>query len=973
MKKIKGLTSFNRNARTVKKLPDHALSNSTVMPRKINRTIEPDIKCCYFNARSLRNKFEDLEILAATNNYHVIGITESWLDTANRDFVAEYSLPKYSIFSCERENKNGGGVILYVHNSLHPTALERESVPNVDTLFVDLKNKCGKSKVTIGLVYRPPKQTVENDEKLFDSILEASQRNETIIMGDFNLPVKRWGDNFNSHTGRNLYTNLLESDFHQCVNEPTRGSNILDLILSTTENLVNEVNIGPMFSTSDHRSITFKIKFVPNKLKFSKEKVPDFRKANFNRLRSILENSDWSIISKDIDIDNAWKNFTTELNNAVCSCVPFRERRPATNKPKWWNREISNNLASKKRAYKKYLLTKSQADKLILDKIRRETKASIKFSKKKLEEYIAEASKTNPKEFFSYANKKKTLTGGIGPLKDNTGNHTNDENEMATILNNFFASVFTDEDCSTFQPSEQQLTLNQLNQIEINESDVVRVIDKLPVNKTPGPDKISPRIIREVKHQISKPLCILFNKSLTLGKVPSDWKCANVTPIFKKGDKSLPSNYRPISLTSIISKLLETIIRDNMVNFLEENKILKDSQHGFRCKRSCLTNLLDFFHDVFNQFDECRSVDVIYLDFQKAFDKVPHKRLIDKLKSHGICGSIQNWINDWLTSRKQRVVINGTSSCWLDVKSGVPQGSVLGPILFLIYVNDLDNGLLCKVSKFADDTKLASKVTSAEERETLQSDLDKLTCWAAKWQMKFNVNKCKVLHIGSNNDHVQYRMNGEILEAVNKEKDLGILISSDLKPSQHCSEVVKKANKLVGFIGRVFENKSEKIMLKLYNSLVRPHLEYCVQFWSPYYQKDINKLERVQRRLTKMIPRLRNMTYEERLKILKLFPLSIRRMRGDLIEVFKMFKGFDNVSANNYFSLDRSNRRRHHDFKIIGKRFSSNESKHFFFNRVVNVWNSLPSAVVDSNTLATFKNRLDKYMTANPQIKYYPF
>ena len=238
--------------------------------------------------------------------------------------------------------------------------------------------------------------------------------------------------------------------------------------------------------------------------------------------------------------------------------------------------------------------------------------------------------------------------------------------------------------------------------------------------------------------------------------------------------------------------------------------------------------------------------------------------------------------------------------------------------------------------------------------------------------MKFNVEKCKVLHIGSNNDRAQYKMNGHILEAVSKEKDLGIMISSDLKPGQHCSEVVKTANKLVGFIGRAFENKSEKVLLKLYNSLVRPHLEYCVQFWSPYYQKDIDKLERVQRRLTKMIPRLRNIPYEERLKSLNLFSLSKRRLRGDLIEVFKIFRGFDNINAGNYFALDRSNTRRRHDFKIVGRRFLSNEAKHFFFNRVVNVWNSLPSNVVDSLTVTSFKSRLDKYLDCNPQLQYYP-
>ena len=706
-------------------------------------------------------------------------------------------------------------------------------------------------------------------------------------------------------------------------------------------------------------------------MKVSKEKVPDFRRANFTRLRSILNNSDWSKISSESDIDKAWEAFTTELNSAVTLCVPCRDRRPPTNKPKWWNNEISKSLSLKKRAYKKYVSTHSQDDKLELDRIRRETKKLIKASKKNLEEYIAEASKSNPKEFYSYVNKKKTLACSIGPLiKENK--LTNDENEMASILNNFFASVFTNEDCTSYQPLEHKSTQNILQQISIEEIDVLRVIDKIKVNKSPGPDKISPRVLQEVKFQISKPLSILFNKSLALGKVPLDWKSANVTPIFKKGEKSHPGNYRPISLTSVVCKLLETVIRNNMVKFLEDNQFMKDSQHGFRNKRSCLTNLLDFFHDVFDKYDECRSVDIIYLDFQKAFDKVPHRRLLDKLLTHGICGSIHKWIKDWLSERKQRVVINGVSSPWLNVKSGVPQGSVLGPVLFLIYVNDLDDGLMCKVSNFADDTKITSKVTSTQEKKALQSDLNQLTCWANKWQMEFNIEKCKVLHIGSSNDRVQYEMNGQKLKEVNKEKDLGVTISNDLKPSKHCSEVVKTANRLVGFIGRTFENKSEAVLLKLYNSLVRPKLEYCVQFWSPYYQRDIDKLERVQRRLTKMIPRLRNMPYEDRLKNLNLFSLSKRRMRGDLIEMFKIFKGFDNMNAENYFTLDQSITRRRHDFKVIGKRFSSDEAKHFFFNRVVNVWNSLPSIVIESNTVATFKNRLDKYMESNPEMKYYP-
>ena len=248
---------------------------------------------------------------------------------------------------------------------------------------------------------------------------------------------------------------------------------------------------------------------------------------------------------------------------------------------------------------------------------------------------------------------------------------------------------------------------------------------------------------------------------------------------------------------------MESIIRDQLVSFLEGNDLIKNSQHGFRNKRSCLTNLLDFYNEVYDVYDETKAVDVIYLDFQKAFDKVPHQRLLIKLKAHGVDGKLLKWLEDWLSERKQRVVINGKSSTWRDVLSGVPQGSVLGPILSIIYVNDIDDDLTCKISKFADDTKITSRVTTSVEKLELQSNLDQLCRWAEKWQMQFNVDKCKVLHIGSNNNQAMYSLNGSDLCKVNHEKDLGIIISNDLKPGKHVSEVVKTANKITGFIGRV--------------------------------------------------------------------------------------------------------------------------------------------------------------------------
>ena len=254
--------------------------------------------------------------------------------------------------------------------------------------------------------------------------------------------------------------------------------------------------------------------------------------------------------------------------------------------------------------------------------------------------HIASNCKENPKDFFRYIRGKKTLKSTIGPLLSAEGEIVTDERETADILNDYFASVFTvEEDRGEAIPYQMTVAV-QLFLVGITEEDVMRVIDKLKICKSPGPDKIYPRILKEVKEAICKPLRAIFNLSLRTGKVVSEWKLANVTPLFKKGDESNPGNYRSISLTSVVSKLMESILRDKIVEFLEKNSIIRDSQYGFRNKRSCLTNLLDFLHDIYEIYEDGRAVDTIYLDFQKAFDKVPHRKLLNKVESHGISGDI---------------------------------------------------------------------------------------------------------------------------------------------------------------------------------------------------------------------------------------------------------------------------------------------------------------------------------------------
>jgi len=433
-----------------------------------------------------------------------------------------------------------------------------------------------------------------------------------------------------------------------------------------------------------------------------------------------------------------------------------------------------------------------------------------------------------------------------------------------------------------------------------------------------------------------------------------------VSPIFKKGVKSQTSNYRPVSLTSQVSKVIESVLRDAIVSHLETNELIRDSQHGFRKGRSCLTNLLVFLDKVTKYIDDGYSVDVIYLDFAKAFDKVPHQRLLDKLKGHGINGKVFNWIESWLTNRRQRVCVRGKFSDWIPVPSGVPQGSVLGPVLFLIFINDLEQGLGSQAVKFADDTKVFSQISTVRDCEILQQDLVLLQKWSQDWQMQFNIEKCKVIHIGRHNPGFKYTMMNNQLKVVNEEKDLGVFISDDLKPSAHCIYCYTKANQMLGLIKRTFSTKHPSILLRLYKSLVRPHLEYCSSAWSPWYAKDKELLERIQHRFTRFFKDLRELNYTERLRLLDLWTLEERRNRADLIEVYKIVNGVSTLPVSTFFEFRTDSRTRGHSLKLKKQRSNRDLRLHFFSERVVNRWNQLPSSVLEATSVNSFKSRLQQ-------------
>ncbi len=392
-----------------------------------------------------------------------------------------------------------------------------------------------------------------------------------------------------------------------------------------------------------------------------------------------------------------------------------------------------------------------------------------------------------------------------------------------------------------------------------------------------------------------------------------------------------------------------------------ENNLFCDAQHGFFPGRSCMTQLLTVIEMWTASLDRGKPVDAIYLDFKKAFDTVPHQRLLMKLDAYGISGTMRKWIEEFLMDRRQKVVVNGQSSEWSAVKSGIPQGSVLGPTLFVLFINDLPDVVGSTAKIFADDTKVYRDILSVDDRNVLQQDLNSLVEWSKKWLLFFNTDKCKVLHLGFNNPQHQYTLDGAPLAEVKEEKDLGVVIDSELKFHSHVSQAVKKASRMLALIRRAFSCHDEDTIPHLFKGLVRPLLEYGNLIWHPQFMMDVKEVEKVQRRVTKMVPIYKDLPYEERLKVLKMPSLQYRRKRGDMIQVFKIVRRIDRLDPADFFEFPPYPATRGHRAKIYKQRCRLKVRENAFSQRVVNDWNSLSDEIVSAETVNQFKARLDRY------------
>ena len=550
--------------------------------------------------------------------------------------------------------------------------------------------------------------------------------------------------------------------------------------------------------------------------------------------------------------------------------------------------------------------------------------------------------------------------------QDLTGTTACTSAEKADVFNRYFHSVFARPVCPADHPLPVASNIPIIPALNIQQEDVRKELSSLNPSKSSGPDNIPARLLKEGASEIAPSLAKIFQLSLHLERVPSVWKDVNVVPLHKRGDKSDAKNYRPISLTSVVSKVMERMVRQHLYDHLSTNGLVSDTQHGFRPGRSCESQLLDSVHVWYKSMEGRKSVDVLFLDMSKAFDRVPHTYLLDKLRMMGVDGVLLSWLRDYLSSRRQRCIVEGCASGWLPVSSGVPQGTILGPLLFLLYVNDIADNLNSKVALFADDCVLYREVQTKDDQLELQNDLNKIFMWSTKWKMSFNPEKCKLLQVGRIKRQSLpplYFLDGQELPAATEHKHLGVTLTSKLCWSCHIDKTVAKARKVWGVIQRTTRGASVFAKLPLYKSLVVPLLEYASPVWSPHTKKDIQKLEKVQRHVTKAILGYQEIDYETRLCLLGLDYLEDRRKIKDLTTCYKYMNGFIDVDRHHFSPSHFLRTRSHNDSKLQVHFCRTNYFLFSFFNRVVTSWNSLPNFVVSAQNPNLFKKHLLLYFT----------
>lgn len=888
--------------------------------------------CVYYqNVRGLRTKTDTIYRNSLLCNFDVIALTETWL--ANHIGDSEiFDSSAYNVYRHDRDNTTstksiGGGSLVAVNKSIVSSSHTDWCTSNED-VWVSIYPGKIKKRINICCVYLVPNVEINKFFDFFNNLSTLVNDNPNdifLIMGDFNLGHISWSLNHNNYYLDYVKTKDIKcssfvdsitlSNLQQFNHLSNINNNILDLIL-TNITITNLDQCRDPIIPEDplHKSVVFDLNFDLDKdySPTNKSNQLNFFRGDYENINRCIQSVDWRYKFHGLDVDTATNMFYSILKSIIDIYIP-KKTPSRINFPNWYKQSTVKLYKEKKRSHKKWQKYKNNSDYMTFSLLRRRLKTCIQNDYSDYIKSVQENCFNNSKNFWRFIASKRSKSNipTVMTLDDVT---VDDSVDICDSFNKYFQSVF-----------EPSLPVNIINNPKVNYSHInlhlsnlslstIRnALSKLDNNKGAGPDGIPSVFVKSCQLSLCLPLYIIYNKSLNEGVFPLVWKQVIVTPILKSGHKHMINNYRPISKQSLFAKIFESVV-NNYISSVIKGEIISN-QHGFCKNRSTLTNLLPYSEYLFKNLDKSEQVDVVFTDFQKAFDKIDHYLLLRKLDDFGISGNLLSWLSSFIIGRSQAVTINGHCSDFVNISSGVPQGSHLGPTLFLIFINDISSNFQnCEFSLYADDLKIYKNINSVRDSILLQQDLSRFFTYCGANGLFLNMNKCNVITFTRKKHPLifDYSLGNVVLMRVSEVRDLGVTFDVKLIFDKHIDSVCKRANKILGFIIRTCKHFTDsKCIVNLYKGLVCSILEYACVIWHPQYNVYIDRLERIQKKFTRFLDYRffpnNKLPYNLRLQRYDIMSLRCRRFFMDMVTVYKIVNCTYNTNLIEYLNFNTPN------------------------------------------------------------------
>ena len=935
----------------------------------------------FTNIRSLNSNFSSVEAFLSGSSPDLFALSETNLTSNMADSL--FTIPGYLPIFRKDSSTYMHGLAVYAKDTIpicREAQLEKPSEP-----FMCFRLSLLHSTSYLFFLYRPPSSdscsVVEAVSKSIDSALTSHPSANVFVFGDFNVHHEEWlNSRLTSEAGRQVHNFALSQSLHQTVNFVTRfpdredqSPSLLDLFL-TSNPTICQTSSSSALGKSDHVVVNIQINLS----------VKDAQESPFHRTLYSYDRGDWDSF-RDFLCDVPWPD-VFKLDGESCAVevaswikagidafIPYRKFQQKPHSTPWFSPACAAAIAHRNHYYKVFQREQSADSKRQFRQAANQCKRIIESAKShyvmQTQERIA-SQKIGSRDFWRiYNNVTNKGKSNIPPLINGPEVLTTSKDKAEHFAQKFSKNSTLD-DTGHPLPEFEARTHQVLSSISITPKKVASVIQSLDPSKATGPDGIPVVVLQRCCLELAPILSKLFNKLLSQSCFPSCWKIPNVIAAFKNsGDRSDSGNYRPISLLPIISKVFESLMASSIIRHMDSLKLFSDCQYGFRSSRSTadvLTVICERFSRVLPLGGRGRAV---ALDISKAFDKVWHAGLLHKLRGYGVKGSLLDLIQSFLANRHLKVVLDGQQSSCYSINAGVPQGSVLGPILFLIFINDLPDDLLSQIAIYADDTTVydcrgsTDAFSMLEQAGSLELDLGDIVEWGEKWLVTFNAGKTKLLSVYRCRSAPQFpiSMNEQDLPENDSFRLLGLTFNNSLTWNEYIQAIAKSAAQKVGSLYRARAYLTPKSILYLYKATIRPCMEYCCHLWAGAPANLLNLLDRIQNRVCNMIgPQLS----------LKLQPLSHRRDVASLCLFYKYFHGRCSaelaslVPPRKDFTLKTRLYDTAHPFTVNLPLITKDYRRSSFFPRTSNLWNSLPLKCFPTTyNMQSFKESVNKHLS----------